>query len=104
MKGRKIQEGQTMEINFDLQLFGGFIGNLFGGGGGGSTAAPASPAVVNSAPTSREATKTETNENAQAAAQKLRRYKMSRSETNVTQGALVGDSAIGSIQKRLLGN
>ena len=105
--GKIIQEGQTMEINFDLQLFGGFISNLFGGGGGGSSSpAPASPAVAASAPGSTAKQTANPDENAQIAAQKLRRYRMSRSETNVTQGALSGaaESATGAIAKRLLGN
>ena len=114
MKGRKIQEGQTMEtmdFEIDLQLFGGVMDDWFGmdGGGGGGSAAPVQPTVKQSAPAATMSSPTQENRDAEEAREQARKRikraaAMNRNATNVTQGALVGDSAIGSIQKRLLGN
>lgn len=100
-----------MEINFDLQLFGGVISAIFGGGGGGgsSSPAPVQQVVKQSAPAATMSSPTQENrdieESRTQAKNRMRRAAaMNRNATNVTQGALVGDSAIGSIQKRLLGN
>ena len=101
---------ETMDLEIDLQLFGGVMDDWFGmDGGGGGASAPVQPTVKQSAPAATMSSPAQESRDAEEArAQARKRIKraaaMNRNATNVTQGALVGDSAIGSIQKRLLGN
>ena len=86
-------------FTFDLQLFGGVIGSLFGGGGVESrVAAVAAPSVKTAAPGSVATTTAEDNGSRLDVQRRLRRGL----NTDKTQGALASDAA-GTIKKTLLG-